>query len=73
MFRRLYIKAQLFILTRANQSATSHCAAFHSSSREQPHGKNKTLAQIIVAILVSHLMALLFSQRCPKLLERKAD
>lgn len=56
-------------------SAGSYRAAFHqrSLSRELTQGKNKTLPQIIVEILVSRLIALLFSQRCPKLLERKAD
>lgn len=40
-----------------------------SLNPELTHGKNKTLAQIIVEILVYNVMALLFDQRCPRLLE----
>lgn len=55
-------------------SACSYCGALQrlSLNSERTRGKNKTLAWLIVEILVSCLMALLFGQRCPKLLEGRA-
>lgn len=58
--------------TNTVPSVQVHMWCFSKTEHRASRGKNKTLAQIIVEILVD-VMALLFGQRCPKLLERKAD